>query len=85
MLFIQFQSRPYSIQITRLVHLPYVRVSHATHPNVQRFVHKIFWEILPIDVDRTHTYGCATVVGSRGMHQVHPNLHMHYLFKPNGH
>jgi hypothetical protein len=64
---VQFQSRPYSIQIIRPMHLPYVGVSHVVHLNVRRFVHKIFWEILPIDVDRIHTYGCATFAGSRGM------------------
>jgi hypothetical protein len=84
-LLVQFQSIPYLIQITRLVHLPYVGVSHVVHPNVQRSMYKIFWEILPTYVDRTHTYGCATIVRSRGMHQVHPNLHLHFLFKPNGH
>jgi hypothetical protein len=46
-----------------------------------KVVHKIFWEILPTNIDRTHTYGFATIARSRGMHQVHPNLHLHSLFK----
>jgi hypothetical protein len=67
------------------MHLPYVKVSHAIYPNVWRSMHKIFWEILPIDVDRAHTYECTTIVGSRRMHHVHPNLQLQFLFKPNGH
>ncbi len=50
------------------MHLPYVAVLHVAHPNVRKIVHKVFWEVLPKNVDRTHTYGCITVVGSKGMH-----------------
>ncbi len=67
------------------MHVLYARVSHAIHPSVQRTMHKVLWEILPTNVDRTHTYGCTSIARSTRMHQLHPNILLHFLFKPNGH
>jgi hypothetical protein len=45
-------------------------MTHATHPNTQRIISKVVWEIDVDDVNKSLTYGCSIVAGNRGMHQV---------------
>lgn len=42
---------------------------HAAHPNVRKEVNLHFWEVKVDDVDRSLSYDCSTVPGSRSMHQ----------------
>ncbi len=41
---------------------------HAAHPNVNRIVNKIFWEVNVGDVDRSSPFHWSTIIGSRKTH-----------------
>jgi hypothetical protein len=43
---------------------------HARNPSTRQHIRKHFWDIEVGAIDRTRLFSCATVAGSRGIHQV---------------